>query len=412
MLTEKRRCRLCKGARLDTFLDLGEQPPANAFLREEDLASERRFPLSVARCADCAFVQLRHAVDPDLLFREYVYVSSTSPSFVRHFERYARAMDERLGLSGAVTLDIGSNDGVLVRPLRALGAEAYGVDPAAAIAGRAAAQGAPTVVGYFTEAFARRFADERGKAKLITANNVFAHIDDLDDIARGVKALLREDGLFVIEAPYLVDLLEQRLFDTVYHEHLSYLSVAPLVPFFQRFGLALVDVGHEPVHGGSLRLFVAHAGARAFPSSAPSVAERVAREGASGLGDVATFRRFAGAVEENKRALVELLAALRAAGKRVAGYGAPAKGNTLLNHFGIGPETLDYIVDDNPLKQGLYTPGMHIPVVSALELERRRPDHLLILAWNFAQPVMESQRAFAERGGKFIVPVPTPTVIG
>ncbi|WP_437935621.1 methyltransferase domain-containing protein [Sorangium sp. So ce341] len=409
MLTEKHGCRLCKGAHLEPFLDLGEQPPANAFLREEAFAAERRFPLTVARCAGCGFVQLRHAVDPDLLFRDYVYVSSTSPSFARHFERYARAMDERLGLSGAVTLDIGSNDGVLVKPLRALGAEAYGVDPAVAIARRATEQGAPTAVGYFTEAFARELADERGKAKLITANNVFAHIDDLDDVARGVKALLRDDGLFVVEAPYLVDLLEQRLFDTVYHEHLSYLSVAPLVPFFARFGLALVDVGHEPVHGGSLRLFVAHAGARA---AGAAVAERVARERAAGLHEMATFRRFAGEVEENRRALVELLSSLRRAGKRVAGYGAPAKGNTLLNHFGIGPETLEYIVDDNPLKQGLYTPGMHIPVVSAREIERRRPDYLLLLAWNFARPVMESQRAFAESGGKFIVPVPTPTVIG
>ncbi len=411
MFVEKKSCRLCHGEKLEPFLDLGEQPLANAFLKREHFALERRYPLCVARClsSGCGFVQLQHVVDPDELFSDYVYVSSTSPLFVKHFEDYADKMAERLDLKGVLTLDIGSNDGVLVKPLKNLGARALGVDPAAAIAKRASEAGLETIQGYFTENFARKLKAKRGEAKLITANNVFAHIDDLDDVALGVRALLSRDGLFVIEAPYLVDYLEKRLFDTTYHEHLSYIALRPLSAFFQRHEMHIVDVEKVETHGGSVRIMAAHKDSQFAESLA--VDSMIREEEAKGLFRKETYDSFSRAVAENKKSLVALLADLKKKGKKIAGYGAPAKGNTLLNFMGIGPEVLEYIVDDNPLKQGLYSPGMHIPIESEGALRSNPPDFLLILAWNFAPSIMEKNKDFKARGGTFIIPVPTPTIV-
>lgn len=411
MFTEKKTCRLCRGTGLERFFDLGEQPPANAFVAQKDFATEKYFPLCVARCTnpECGFVQLVHVVDPAILFSGYVYVSSTSPVFVKHFEDYAKAMDARLHLRGALTLDIGSNDGVLVKPLKELDALALGVDPAKEIAQKATEAGYETIVGYFGEQFATTLADERGKAKLITANNVFAHIDDLDDVVSGVRTLLSPDGLFVIEAPYLLDYLEKKLFDTTYHEHLSYLAIRPLQAFFKRHEMHIVDVERVDTHGGSVRIMVAH---RDSPFTLAPVVERMIREEEmKGLHEGAMYQRFAHEVEENKEKLRALLIGLKQKGAKIAGYGAPAKGNTLLNYIQIGRETLEYIVDDNPIKQGLFSPGMHVPVVSAAEMERNPSEYLIILAWNFAPSIMEKNKKFQERGGKFIIPIPEPRIV-
>ncbi len=411
MVTEKTTCRLCKSSGLEKFLDLGSQPPANAFLREEDFTKEQTYPLVVARCTNpsCGFVQLAHVVDPETLFADYVYVSSTSPTFVRHFEEYAQRMHERLNLTDALTLDIGSNDGVLVKPLKVLGAQALGIDPAKKIAEQATKEGLETIHGYFTKSFAIKLSGERGKAKLITANNVFAHIDDLDEVVEGARALLAKDGLFVIEAPYLVDFIEKKLFDTVYHEHLSYIAIRPLDAFFKAHNMHIVDVEKTDTHGGSVRIMVAHNDALFVV--APVVLEMIQGEESRGLDKSAVYHQFAKEVLENKRILLELLAQLKSEGKTITGYGAPAKGNTLLNFMNISTEMLDYIIDDSPLKQGLYTPGTHIKVVSAEYLNKHHPDYLFILAWNFAEPIMKKNEEFRMGGGKFIIPVPTPRVV-
>lgn len=403
-------CRLCDSPNLRQFLDLGDQPPANAFIADRDIDSEERFPLRVAVCTECGFVQLMHVVDPDILFRKYVYLSSTSPLFVKHFEEYAANVAEVLGgVKGKLAVDIGSNDGILLRPLRNLGANVLGVDPAVDIARKATEEGIETWPEYFGEEMGERIRGERGPASSITANNVFAHIHDLKNVLRGVAELLADDGIFVIEAPDLIVLLRDKLFDTVYHEHLSYISVRPLLPFFRRHGLRIFDVKDVTSHGGSLRIFVCRENGPY--SETERLKKRIKKEEDMRIQDPLTFTQFAKEVNQIKVRLDDLLSGLRKEGKRIAGYGAPAKGNTLLNYFSIGPETLEYIVDDNPLKQGTLTPGMHIPVVSSDELHKRVPDYLLILAWNYAEAIMKKNESLAARGGRFIIPLPQPRVV-
>lgn len=408
MVTPNVACRLCKSECLEGFLDLGAQPPANAFLRKEDFPKEEYYPLRVGLCRSCAFVQLMDIVDPDTLFRDYVYVSSTSSVFVKHFEEYAKFIDERFHVQNELVVDIGSNDGILLKPFKELGAVVLGIDPARSIAAKAASEGIETIPEFFTEKMAKEIAASHGNAKAITANNAFAHIHDLDEIMLGVAALLAKDGVFVVEAPYLVDFLEQRLFDTIYHEHLSYIAITPLVRFFKKFGMEIIDIEKVSSHGGSVRIMVARQGAHKVSKQ---VAEYLKQEKNKKLDEFDTYKHFAEDVLENKRTLLDLLGKIKKEEKRIAGYGAPAKGNTLLNFMGIGTETLEYIVDDSPMKQGLFTPGMHISVVSAERLLSDRPDYLFILAWNFAESIMGKNKEFAKNGGKFIVPVPVPRIV-
>jgi hypothetical protein len=284
-----------------------------------------------------------------------------------------------------------------------------GVDPAVKIAAEATKNGVPTRPEYFTPELARDIVAELGKAKMVSATSAFPHIDDLDAIAEGAKTLLDEDGIFLIEAYYLKSLLEKNLFDTVYHEHLSYFTVMTAQVLFARLGLEIFDVVLNDTHGGSLRMLVQKKGGPRKIEA--SVADFIESERAYGTDKKETFISFAERVKKNKDVLKKMLADLKAEGKMIAAYGAPAKGNTLLNYFDIGPDTLEYVVDDSPWKQGLYTPGMHIPVVGAEEISRRCPDYLLILAWNFAEPIMRKQSAFHDAGGKFIVPAPEPVII-
>lgn len=408
MITANTHCRLCQSEDLEQFLDLGAQPPANAFLRKEDFSKEAIYPLRIGVCRNCFFVQLMDIVDPDILFRNYLYVSSTSPVFVKHFEDYARFIDDRFHVKGGLVVDIGSNDGILLKPFQALGAKVLGIDPAHAIGEMATKEGVPTITGYFTEDVARDIVEKHGKAKAITANNVFAHIHDLDEVMRAVRVLLSEDGVFVIEAPYLVVFLENKLFDTVYHEHLSYIAITPLISFFAKYDMEIIGVETVATHGGSVRIMV---GRKGVHQADPRVTEYTVEEKTKGLQDLETYKKFATEVLENRRLLTALLGTLKKEGKRIAGYGAPAKGNTLLNFMHIGPDTVEYIIDDSPLKQGLFTPGMHIPVVSGLRLKAHHPDYLFLLAWNFADPIMKKNQEFVNKGGKFIIPVPVPRIV-
>ena len=399
-------CRLCDSKVLEKVLALEPSPPANSFVTRDRLnVVQQTFPLEVAMCRDCSHVQLMDVVDPRILFEDYVYVSGTSPVFVDHFRRYAADVMERLGINREdLVVDIGSNDGTLLRFFQAAGCRVLGIDPAKAIARTASESGIETLADFFTPALARDIRRSRGPARVITANNVFAHVDDLRGVLDGVRALLSADGVFIFEVSYLVDVYEKTLFDTIYHEHLSYHSVRPLVKFFAANGMELIDVARVPSHGGSLRGFAQPAGAARHVQR--SVQELLELESSLRLELPATFKSFAENLDKLKQDLRRLLTRLKGEGATIAGFGAPAKATTLLHHFQLGNDILDFIVDDSPLKQGLFTPGQHIPVLSPAVLDERHPDYLLVLAWNFAQPIMATHSNYTSGGGHFVVPLP------
>lgn len=404
-------CRLCGSDRLSLVLKLEPTPPANAFVPATDIGKDQtRFPLDIFFCEDCFHVQLLDVVDPKHLFENYVYVSGTSPVFVKHFEDYAADLCRRFQPGkGALAFDIGSNDGTLLKAFKAQGLQVLGIDPAIDIARRATESGIETIAGFFTQAKAEEIRSQQGPASVITANNVFAHIDDLGGVADGIRTLLAPNGVFAFEVSYLKDVVEKTLFDTIYHEHLDYHSVIPLIGFLKRHRLELIEALHVDSHGGSLRGIAQLAGGPWKVGA--SVGEAVAYERQIGLDRAETFRQFGADIETKKQKLNALLKSFKAEGKSIAGFGAPAKATTLMYHFGIGPELIDFIVDDSPLKQGLYSPGMHIPVLSSAAITEKKPDVLVVLAWNFAAPIIAKNQAFRDAGGRFVIPLPEVEVV-
>lgn len=387
-------------------MELQPTPPANAFVPGDRLGIEQPvFPLDLFFCTSCGHVQLLDVVDPKLLFENYVYVSGTSPVFVRHFEDYATDILDRFQPpAGALVVDIGSNDGTLLSFFKKAGYQVLGIDPAQAIAGDATTRGIETWCDFFTPKLSASLKQQRGPAHVITANNVFAHADDLNGIVTGVRELLASGGVFVFEVSYLVDVFEKTLFDTIYHEHVAYHSVKPLQQFFAANGMELISAERIDSHGGSLRGVAQLAdGPQAMQ---PSVARLISMEKSLGLDQAATLQAFGQKIDLVKAELTEILRRLKAEGKSIAGFGAPAKATTLMYHFGIGPDVIDFIVDDSPLKQNLYTPGMHIPVLPTQAIYDRKPDAVVILAWNFAKPIMENHARYLAGGGQFIVPLP------
>lgn len=404
-------CRFCLNKNLKQVIDLGIQPAANAFLSKKQLKEkEPFFPLKVNFCPNCGQLQLTHVVLPDYLFRNYVYVSSTSPVFVAHFDKYAQSVYKRIKLDkDSLVVDIGSNDGILLKPFKALGVKVLGVDPARKIAREASKSGIPTIPEYFDQQLADKIIKKWGFADVITFNNVFAHVPYIDELILAAKKLLKSEGVLIIEAPYLVDFLQKNLFDTIYHEHVSYLSVRPLITLFKRFNMTIFDVEKTESHGGSIRVFVKKNESKRKIKE--SVDEFIKAEKRLGLANALTYKKFSEKIEHNKYDLNKLLTRLKSKSKKIIGYGAPAKGNTLLNYFNIGPQILDYIVEDSEYKQNLFTPGKHIPVVSPKEISKTNPDFILILAWNFAKPIMKKLDQFKKTGGKFIIPVPFPKIV-
>lgn len=404
-------CRLCKNKNLKKALSLGSSPLANSFLTKKLLDQpESFFPLEINFCPRCGHLQLGHAVSPDLLFKNYLYVSSTSNVFIKHFEDYAKSVYDKFKLNKkSLVIDVGSNDGVLLKPFKKLGTKILGIDPAEEIAKKATKEGIKTLPIYFDKKTAAQIAKDYGYADVVTANNVFAHVYDIDEVTGAVYLLLKKNGVFVIEVPYLVDFLQKNLFDTIYHEHLSYFSLKPLVVFFEKHGMKIFDVEKVDSHGGSIRIFVKKKEGK-YKINA-SVKKFIKGEEKLGLFLFKTYVEFRNKIKKNKVKLIKILNELKSQGKTIVGYGAPAKGNTLLNYFGIGNDILDYIVDDSPLKQNLYTPGTHIPVVSSDRLEKSKPDYILILAWNFAEPIMEKLSYLKETGSRFILPAPVPQIV-
>jgi hypothetical protein len=410
-MTIRADCRACGGPDLVQFLDLGSQPLANAFLPAlDDARAEARFPLEVFVCANCGLVQLRHVIDPEVLFRNYVYVTGTSTTIARHNAAYAATVVELLGLGPQdLVVETASNDGSLLSCFASHGVRTLGVEPARNIADAARARGIDTVAEFFTEEAAAQLRAHHGGARAVIGNNVLAHVDDPSGFLRGMGALLEPGGLAIVEVPWLGEMIERREYDTIYHEHLSYFSVTALLRLCENAGLAARRVDRVPVHGGSIRLYAERA--TGTITHAGEVLAIAAEEERAGLTSPRRLAAFGAGVAANRAILLALLAELRARGKRLAAYGAPAKGNTLLNYCGIGAESLICTFDRSPHKIGLYTPGSHLPVLSADRIREIAPDYLLLLAWNFAEEIMSQQAAFRAAGGRFIVPIPDPVVV-
>ena len=366
--------------------------------------------MDVYFCNECAHVQMMDVVNPETLFSSYVYVSGTSPVFVRHFESYAKDVVNRYKPApDSLAVDIGSNDGTLLGFFKKSGLRTLGIDPAKEIAAQATANGIETLTAFFDIDVADQILADHGRASIVTANNVFAHADDLSGILSGIQRLVDVDGIFVFEVSYLADVLEKTLFDTIYHEHLAYHSIGPLIKFLSSHGLEMIHAERVDSHGGSIRCVAQTIGG--MQPVDDSVTQLLALEVALGLNSVQTLLAFESKIDRIKSKLAETLSEIRSQNKTIAGFGAPAKATTLMYHFGIGPETIDFIVDDSPLKQGLYSPGLHIPVVPTEEIYRRKPDYLIVLAWNFAESIIHNHQSFSENGGKFIVPLPAVRVI-
>jgi hypothetical protein len=403
------RCRICGEGDLTPFLELGVTPLANAFVdpaRHSDV--ELRFPLEVFRCERCGLVQLSVAVRPDILFGHYLYMTSASAPMVEHFAVLAEEIIRRFAPPGSLAVEVGSNDGVLLRQLKAGGAAVLGIEPAANLAAQANAEGLETWPEFFGTSVARRVVAERGRARVVAANNALAQIDGLEDVARALATLLDEDGVFIAEVPYLAHLLERVEYDTIYHEHLSYFALAPLETLFLRAGLELFDVRHLPTHGGSIRIYVGRPGAHA-PTAA--LAATRAGERDAHLGDAATYARFAERVAASREALRALIDDLVREGHRIAGLGATAKSCTLLHYCGIGSDTIGFIADSTPLKHGLLSPGKHIPVRPEASILEEGVDRVLLLAWNYADAIMRRHADFIARGGRFVHPIPLARLI-
>jgi hypothetical protein len=402
------RCRACDGTALRGFLSLGPQPLANAFLSGEgDFGEERFFPLDVYCCDGCGLVQLLDVVDPEALFGHYLYASGVSETMVAHFRDYARSVTGRLSLSPAdLVIEIASNDGSLLAQFAALGVRTLGVEPARNIAAMARARGIETVSRFFDQQVGRELAAAYGPARAVVANNVLAHVDDPRGFLAGCAELISDDGQVVVEVPYALDMLNRCEYDTIYHEHLCYFAVGPLAQIGESAGLAVARVERMPVHGGTIRVWF-----RKGAEPGPEVRSMIQEERDVGLTAFGTWAHFGRAAAANREALRSLLQGLREEERSIAGYGAPAKGNTLLNYCGIGTTWLPFTVDRSRLKVGRLTPGMHIPVLPVDAVRERRPDYLLLLAWNFADEIMAQQAAYREAGGRFILPLPSPSVV-
>ncbi|MBN1630774.1 MAG: methyltransferase domain-containing protein [Thermoleophilia bacterium] len=405
-------CRFCGGRLRANFVDLGMSPLCESFVPRERLNEmERFYPLHVYVCESCLLVQLEEYVSPEAIFRDYAYFSSYSTSWLEHSKRHVDTMVHRLRLGrDARVVEVASNDGYLLQYFLPHGIVPLGIEPAANVAKEAEAKGVPTLVEFFTADLARHLVRERGPADLIIGNNVLAQVPGLRDFVEGLSVLLGPTGVATLEFPHLLRLIDENQFDTIYHEHFSYFSLLAVERIFAAFDLQLYDVEELPTHGGSLRVYLRHAGENATEIS-PRVGALRECELQSGLGEVRGYAGFSPRVEGTKRKLLRFLIDAKEQGKSIAGYGAPGKGNTLLNYCGIRTDFLDYTVDRNPHKWGMYLPGTHIPVFAPERLDETKPDYILILPWNLKQEIMAQLEYVRGWGGRFVVPIPEVQLI-
>ena len=410
--TSSLACRACGAPLVHSFVDLGETPLANAFPREQDLdRPDPRYPLHARVCGECFLVQLEAVVPPEEFFSDYTYFSSYSKSWVEHARRFADMARTRFDIGpDSRVVEVASNDGYLLRHFAAAGVPVLGIEPAANVAAAAEQAGVPTLVRFFGRALGEELAAGGKSADLVVGNNVLAHVPELDDFVAGLAALVKPDGVISLEFPHLLRLIEGVQFDTIYHEHVSYLSLLAVERIFARNGLRVVDVEPLPTHGGSLRVLACRENSAAH-ASGPGLAAMRAEERAAGLDRIESYSGFAERVAAVKESLLAFLDRARRDGKTVVAYGAAAKGNTLLNVCGVGPELIDFVVDASPHKQGRYTPGARLPIYRPERLIEARPDYVLILPWNLRDEIVDEMHEVRSWGGRFVVPIPKTEVL-
>jgi hypothetical protein len=407
----KGTCRLCNRPLEVTFVDLGMSPLCESFITVDKLDQmESYYPLHVFVCSGCFLVQLQQYVGPEQIFTEYAYFSSYSTSWVDHARQFCEAVKGRFGLSStSQVFEIASNDGYLLQHFLSLGIGATGIEPAANVAKAAQQKGISTLVEFFSLKLAERLVSENRRADLIIGNNVLAQVPDLNDFTAGMAHLLAPNGVITLEFPHLERLIQDNQFDTIYHEHFSYFSLVTIDRLARRHGLNAFDVEPLETHGGSLRVYLCHAGAA--HATTPRVNALLLHEREIGFEDITSYARFATKVHRTKRQLLSFLIECKEKGAKLCGYGAPGKGNTLLNYCGIGTDFLDFTVDRNPYKHGRFTPGMHIPIYPISAIDQAKPDYLLILPWNLKDEILIQMRHVGDWGGRMIVPIPNVEVI-
>ena len=402
---------MCNSGSLKKALTLKSSPPGNDFLNQSDIGiEEKTYPLELYFCQDCYHIQLGHVVDPKILYQKnYTYVSATSKHFVDHLENYSNEMIDMFHLKpDSLVVDIGSNDGTCLSFFKSNNMKVLGVDPAISIAEKATRNGIHTIADFFNYDLALKILAEFGPAKFITSHNACAHIDNLLDVVKGVELLLDEDGVFVLEVGYLVDVYENTWFDTIYHEHLDFHTVGPFEKLFDQVNMEVINVQRISPQGGSIRVMAQKKNGNFKKKS--SVKRLIQLELDLSLDKIETFYNFESQINLVRDRLHALIGKIKADGKTIAGFGAPTKATTLMGHFNLDESVLDFIVDDNPLKQGLYTPITHIPILPAEAIYQIKPDYILILAWNFSDSIMKIHRKYAEEIGQFILPMPTPQI--
>jgi hypothetical protein len=401
-------CTICRSAKLTKFLSLGHQPPSDAFLNQEDLEQpEITYPLDLFFCPDCALVQLGYAVDPEILFRDYVYNSGTNNSLKVNFAALVKKIVSTYGLTEKdLAVDIGSNDGTLLQNYIPHNVKILGIDPSSSTS-IAVEKGIPTVVDFFNRTTSEKAALAHGKAKVITATNVFAHVVDLDSFMEGIISLLADDGIFITESGYVVDMIEGMQYDSIYHEHLRYYGIKPLLVLFERYNMEIIDIERISTHGGSIRVYAAKKDAQ---QKTPAVTELLRAEKAAGYHSIDIYRTFAKNIINTKFKLLRLIFDLKKKNAHIVGIGAPAKGNTLLNFCKIDSDLIDYLTEKSALKIGMFSPGMHIPVIDESRMFEEQPEYALILSWNIAEELKRKLRDLGYKG-KFIIPNPSPLIL-
>jgi SAM-dependent methyltransferase len=404
-------CRLCQAPLTTTFIDLGMSPLCESFLTLDQIDQmEPYYPLHVLVCGECFLVQLQEYVKPEHIFSEYAYFSSYSSFWVEHARRFCEMITARLGLGqNSEVLEIASNDGYLLQHFLPLGVPVTGIEPAANVAEVARQKNIPTVVEFFSLELAQRLKLEGRRPDLIIGNNVLAQVPDVNDFTAGIAHLLAPNGVVTLEFPHLERLIDENQFDTIYHEHFSYFSLVTIDRLARRHGLRLIDVEEIPTHGGSLRVYLCHT--EAAHAAAPRADAVLAHERRIGFEQIDSYKNFSKKVHQTKRQLLSFLIQCKNQGARLSGYGAPGKGNTLLNYCGIGTDFLDFTVDRNPYKHGRFTPGMHIPIYSVSAIDTSRPDYILILPWNLKHEIVTQMRHVGDWGCKFVVPIPQVEII-
>ncbi len=403
-------CLICS-APINPFHSFGLTPIANGFLTKDQFGDEYKFELNVGFCTSCAMVQLINRVDPEKLFHDnYAYFSSISVRMAEHFKEFAGMVRASyLSEDKPFVVEIGSNDGILLQNFAQAKIKHLGVEPSENVAKEAISKGINTFGGFFNEETAAQIKSKHGLADAVLGANVICHIPDLHGLIKGVNVLLKDNGVFIFEEPYLADIIEKTSYDQIYDEHIFYFSVHSLSNIFARHGLEIIDLQHQDTHGGSMRYVVARKGKHPVK---PVVAEFLRKENALGLGSLETYKKFSARVFDSKTALKKILGDIRGQGKRIAGYGATSKSTTVMNFCGIGPELIEFVSDTTPGKQGKYTPGVHVPVVPYDVFKNSPPDYALLFAWNHANEILSKEKEFLGRGGKFIVYVPTVKIIG